>query len=86
MFTAKEENRPIMTLRPVRAEYAVFIYDDERPTTLCDNGSPEEEGEEGRGYDDSLDKEENSKFLDWHESQTSLDEPVQKDTEQTSGF
>ena len=28
MFTAIDENNPMMTLRPVKAEYAVFMYED----------------------------------------------------------
>ena len=28
MFTAIDENNPMMTLRPVKAEYAVFMYEE----------------------------------------------------------
>lgn len=56
---------------------------DERPSTVGDNRSPEEQGEKGGRYDDSLDQEQNPELLDAHASQDGLEDPVDEEGQQT---
>lgn len=51
---------------------------------MSDNDCPEEKGEEGRRDDNSFDKKENSEFLNRHERQDGLNNPVEEEAEEAS--
>lgn len=48
----------------------------ERAAAFGDNHAPEEQGEKCRWYDDTLDQEQESEFLDGHQSQDGLEDPI----------
>ena len=56
------------------------------PTAFCDDDGPEEESQECRWHDNTLDEEQDAELLNWHEEQSSLDKPVDHDAEETGSY
>ena len=58
----------------------------QRPSTLCDNHSPEKQCQESWGHDDCLDQKQNAKFGDRHCGKYGLDHPVQEEAQQLCSY
>ena len=58
------------------------LASDQLPSTVGDDCRPKEQSKEGRWYDDSFDKEQDSELLDGHESQDGLKNPIDEEGQQ----
>jgi hypothetical protein len=62
----------------------LHVSGDQRPTTMCNNCSPEEQSEKSWRHNDCLDEEENSQLLDRHTGQYGLEGPIDEEAEKLS--
>lgn len=56
------------------------------PAPFRDDDGPEEESQECRWHDNTLNQKQDPELLDWHEEQGSLDEPVDHDAEEAGSY